>query len=158
MYPIQKQRYKNKEWVNTVYIRVVLFFPFCCCFTLSTVTQTKLFHSISEMFFNFLTRKNSLRKTFLLECVRSGAQQAAKKAGILARNSHTPVASDLTYHFSHMRKNVTSSGAPNDNFRKISVRKTICDLEFSEHLFKISCLPASPRIFEHLKNGIIAHF
>ena len=26
------------------------------------------------------------------------------------------------------------SGAPNDNFRKISVRKTIWDLEFSEHL------------------------
>ena len=50
------------------------------------------------------------------------------------------------------------SGVPNDNFRKISVRKTICDLEFSEHLFKISCWPASPRIFEHLKNGIIADF
>ena len=28
----------------------------------------------------------------------------------------------------------TVSGAPNVNFRKISVRKTICDLEFSEHL------------------------
>ena len=27
-----------------------------------------------------------------------------------------------------------SSGAPNDNFRKISVRKMIWDLEFSEHL------------------------
>ena len=27
-----------------------------------------------------------------------------------------------------------SAGAPNNNFRKISVRKTICDLEFSEHL------------------------
>ena len=27
------------------------------------------------------------------------------------------------------------SGAPNVNFRKISVRKTIWDLEFSEHLF-----------------------
>ena len=26
------------------------------------------------------------------------------------------------------------AGAPNDNFRKISVRKTIWDLEFSEHL------------------------
>ena len=50
------------------------------------------------------------------------------------------------------------TGAPNVNFGKISVRKTICDLEFSEHLFKISCLPVSPRIFEHLKNGIIAHF
>ena len=23
---------------------------------------------------------------------------------------------------------------------------------------QISCLPASPRIFEHLKNGVIAHF
>ena len=31
--------------------------------------------------FHFLTRKNSLRKTFLLECVRSGAQQAARKGG-----------------------------------------------------------------------------
>ena len=28
----------------------------------------------------------------------------------------------------------TVSGAPNVNFRKISVRKTICDLEFSEYL------------------------
>ena len=26
------------------------------------------------------------------------------------------------------------TGEPNDNFRKISVRKTIRDLEFSEHL------------------------
>ena len=29
---------------------------------------------------------------------------------------------------------VHDTGAPNVNFRKISVRKTICDLEFSEHL------------------------
>ena len=28
----------------------------------------------------------------------------------------------------------SSSGAPNVNFRKMSVRKTISDLEFSEHL------------------------
>ena len=41
----------------------------------------KLFHSISKMFFTFLMRKNSLRKTFLLKCVRSGAQQAARKGG-----------------------------------------------------------------------------
>ena len=51
------------------------------------------------------------------------------------------------------------TGAPNVNLRKISVRKTIWDLEFSEHICcKISCLPASPSIFEHLKNGITAHF
>ena len=50
-------------------------------------------------------------------------------------------------------------GTPNVNFRKISVWKTmIWDLEFSEHFCKISCLPASPRIFKHLKNGIITHF
>ena len=34
------------------------------------------------------------------------------------------------------------------------------DLRFriSNICCKISCLPASPRIFEHVKNGIIAHF
>ena len=52
----------------------------------------------------------------------------------------------------------TWPAAPNVNFRKISVRKTIWDLEFAEHCCKISCLPASPRIFEHLKNGAIVHF
>ena len=52
-----------------------------------------------------------------------------------------------------------TSGAPNVTFRKISVWNTIWDLEFSEHLScKISCLPASPRIFKLLENGIIAHF
>ena len=49
-------------------------------------------------------------------------------------------------------------GHPTTIFGKISVRKTIWELEFSEHLCKISCLPASPRIFEHLKYGIIAYF
>ena len=29
---------------------------------------------------------------------------------------------------------------------------------FGTFVVKISCLPASPTIFEHLKNGIIAHF
>ena len=46
-------------------------------------------------------------------------------------------------------------GAPNVNFRKMSVRQT----NFQNICCKSSCLPASPRIFEHLKkNGIIAHF
>ena len=46
-----------------------------------------------------------------------------------------------------------TSGAPNVNFRKISVRKTIWNLEFSAHFCKISCFPASSRIFEHIKKG-----
>ena len=51
------------------------------------------------------------------------------------------------------------AGAPKDNFRKIicsedNLRSRIFG-SFSE---KISCLPASPRIFELQKNRIIAHF
>ena len=72
---------------HNISLRLVLFFLFRCCFASSpqfslwTVKQTKPFHSISEMFFIFLARKNSSRKTFLLECVQSGAQQAARKGG-----------------------------------------------------------------------------
>ena len=80
-----KQSGSDKK--HNISLRLVLFFPFRCCFagssqfSLSKVKQTKLFHSISEMFFTFLVRKNSLSKTFLVECVRSGAQQAARKGG-----------------------------------------------------------------------------
>ena len=72
---------------HNISLRLVLFFLFRCCFagspqfSLSTVKQMKVFHSISEMFFTSLTRKTPLRKTFLLECVWSGAQQAATKGG-----------------------------------------------------------------------------
>ena len=81
------ERQSSSDKKHNKSLRLVLFIPFRCCFagslpfSLSTVKQTKLFYSISEMFFTFLTRKNSLRKTFLLECVRSGAQQAARKGG-----------------------------------------------------------------------------
>ena len=69
---------------------LVLFFPFRCCFagslpfSLSTVKQTKLFHSISEMFFTFLAR------TFLVECVRSGAASCNKRREFW-RKTHTPL-------------------------------------------------------------------
>ena len=51
------------------------------------------------------------------------------------------------------------SGAPNGNFRE-----NICSEDhlrtriFGTFVVKFSCLPASPRIFEHLQNGIITHF
>ena len=50
---------------------------------------------------------------------------------------------------------VSTSGAPNVNFRKISVRKTIWEWStiFGIVVVKISCLPASARILEHLKHG-----
>ena len=79
-------RQSSSDKKHNISLRLVLFFPFRSCFagspqfSLSTVKQTKLFHSISEMFFTFLVRKNSLSKTFFVEC-RSGAQQAARKGG-----------------------------------------------------------------------------
>ena len=50
------------------------------------------------------------------------------------------------------------SGAPNDNFRKNLFGGRFDILNFRDICCKISYLPASPRIFEHVKNGIIAHF
>ena len=50
-------------------------------------------------------------------------------------------------------------GAPNDNFRKnICSEDDLRSRIFETFCCKISCLPASPRIFEHLNNGIIAYF
>ena len=75
-------RQSSSDKKHNISLRLVLFFPFRCCFagspqfSLPTVKQTKLLHSISEMFFTFL---KILRKTFLLECVRMGAYQAARK-------------------------------------------------------------------------------
>ena len=73
-------------------LRLVLFFPFRCCFagslqfTSSTVKQTKLFHS----------KKNTSRKNFFVEWLRRGAASGKRleKAGILARKSHTSLVSD----------------------------------------------------------------
>ena len=49
---------------------------------------------------------------------------------------------------------IAVAGAPNDDFRK-----NICsEDDFRIICCKISCLPASPMIFEHQKNGIIAYF
>ena len=61
-------------------LRLVLFFPFHCCFAGSlqssslTVKQTKLFHYNFRDVFHFFTRK-----TFLVECLRSGAARGAAK-------------------------------------------------------------------------------
>ena len=73
-------------------LRLVLFIPFRCCFagslpfSLSTVKQTKLFHSISEMFFIFLARKTLRVKLFS----RSGAASRNKRREFW-REIHTPL-------------------------------------------------------------------
>ena len=88
-------------------LRLVLFIPFRWCFagslpfSLSTVKEKKLFHFISEIFPLFY----SLSKTFLVECVRSGAQQAAIKGGNFGAKLAHPCGFwlDVSF-FSHVKK------------------------------------------------------
>ena len=49
-------------------------------------------------------------------------------------------------------------GHPTSIFRKYQFGRQFQIWNFRNISCKISCLPASPRIFEHLNNGIIAHF
>ena len=106
------ERQTSSDKKHNKSLRLVLFIPFRCCFagslpfSLSTVKQTKLFHSISEMFFIFLRRKTLWEKLFSSNVCKAGLSKLEEKAGILARNSHTYLASDWTYHFSLMWKNV----------------------------------------------------
>ena len=54
--------------------------------------------------FHFFSKKNSLSESFLIECVQSGAASCNKRREFWPRNSHTSVASDWMYHFSHTWK------------------------------------------------------
>ena len=89
------ERQSSSDKNHNKSLRLVLFFPFRCCFagslqfSLSTVKQTKLFHSISEMCFHFFSEKKSLSKTFLVECLRSGAATCNKRREFW-RETHTP--------------------------------------------------------------------
>ena len=103
------ERQSSSDKKHNKSLRLVLFIPFrsrfagFLPFSLSTVKQTKLFHSISEMFFTFLARNTLWVKLFSLNVCE--ALEAALQAGISARNSHTSVVSDWTYHFSHTCEN-----------------------------------------------------
>ena len=79
------ERQSSSDKKHNKSLLLVLFFPFRCCFagslpfSLSTVKQTKLFHSHFRNVFHFFSEKNSLSKTFLVECVRSRAASCNKR-------------------------------------------------------------------------------
>ena len=89
--------------------------PFRCCFagslpfSLSTVKQTNLFHSISEKFFTFLARKTLWVKLFSLIVLRSGAASCNERREFW-RETLTPLWLrigfwlDVSFFFSHMKK------------------------------------------------------
>ena len=89
------ERQSSSDKKHNKSLRLVLFFPFRCCFAgslpfcLSTVKQTKLFHSISEMFFTFLARKTLWVKLFSLNVCK--AALSCNKRRHFWRETHTPL-------------------------------------------------------------------
>ena len=77
-------------------LRLVLFIPFRCCFagslpfSLSTVKQTKLFYSTSEMFFTLLAR-NTLWVNFSRWMCANECAASCNNRREFRRETHTPL-------------------------------------------------------------------
>ena len=104
------ERQSSSDKRHNKSLRLVLFLPFRCCFagslpfSLSTVKQTKLFHSISEMFFNFLARKTLWVKLFSLNEGEAALQAAIKGGNFGAKLTHLcGFWLDVSF-FSHVKK------------------------------------------------------
>ena len=88
------ERQSSSDKKHNKSLRLVLFFPFRCCFAgslpfpLSTVKQTipLQFRNV----FHFFSEKNSLSKTFLVECVRSDTASCNKRREFWPK-THTPL-------------------------------------------------------------------
>ena len=98
---LNRRRSSSNEKHN-LSLRLVLFFPFCCCFSgslqlsPSTVKQTKLFHSNFRDVLHFFMRKTLREKLFFFKCLRSGAVRALQAASAYKRReywreTHTPL-------------------------------------------------------------------
>ena len=95
----------NWKWVNLSKMA-----GFGCCFagslpfSLLTAKQTKLFHSISKMFFTFLARKTLWVKLFSLNVCEAALQAAIKGGNFGAKLTHLcGFWLDVSF-FSHMKK------------------------------------------------------
>ena len=75
------KRHSSPDKKHNLSLRLVLFFPFLCCFAgsiqSSTAKQMKLFNSNFQDVFYFFYEKNTPRKLFLFECLRSALQTAS---------------------------------------------------------------------------------
>ena len=104
----ERQSSSNKKHNKS--LRLVLFFPFRCCFagslpfSLWKVKQTKLFHSISGMFFTFLARKTLWVKLFSLNVCEAALQGAIKGGNFGATLTHLCCFWLDVSFFSHVKK------------------------------------------------------
>ena len=121
------ERQSSSDKKHNKSLRLVLFIPFRCCFagslpfSLSTVKQTKLSHSISEMFFTFLTRKTLWVKLFSLNVCEAALQAAIKGWNFGAKLKHLcGFWLDVSF-FSHVKKHRLQYIAPmHDYVRRVN--------------------------------------
>ena len=103
---------------------------------------------------------SKLRLPFILQLAN---QSANKKATISLIASvsffyHRYLILQLWFSWRVIYTGATIQGHPTTIFGKYLFGRRFQIQNFRNICCKISCLPASPRIFELLKNGIIAHF
>ena len=106
------ERQSSSDKKHNKSLRLVLFIPFRCCFpgslpfSLSTVKQTKLFYSISEIFFTFLARNTLwvLKKLFSLNVCEAALQAEIKGGNFCAKLPHLCCFWLDVSFFSHVKK------------------------------------------------------
>ena len=118
----ERQSSSDKKYKNS--LRLVLFIAFRCCFagslpfSLSRVKKkkTKLFHSISEMFFTFLARITLWVKLFSLNVCEALLQAAIKGGNFGAKLTHLCGFWLDASFFSHVKKHRSRLWLARTNF------------------------------------------
>ena len=97
--------------------------------------------------FGFSTRSSSFFSWHIIHKLRSAfCSLSGSGSGLLMLKDNKASLTNIKailQHYSISTQSNRKSGAPNVNFRKISVRKTIWDMEFSKHSlqnFVLACL------------------
>ena len=138
------ERQSSSDKKHNKSLRLVLFFPFRCCFagslpfSLSTVKQTKLFHSISGMFFTFLARKTLWVKLFSLNVCEAALQAAIKGGNFGAKLTHLyGFWLDVSF-FSHVKKQ-RSRFWLDVSFYNLQTFRGVCQVYFYDFLPNSAC-------------------
>ena len=129
---------------------------YCSCKQILLIYPTDLFTSVIELTitqhsvwqYRIVRRSDLLQDQFNNRCLNYMYVYWV----VPPKNSSTWVNNNKYMYFSN------TPGHPLSIFGKYLFGWRFEIWNFRNICCKISCLPASPRIFEHLKNGIIAHF
>ena len=103
---VLRQKAQHKLTSCSVFPLPLLFRRLSTVFFIDSETNETIPFHFWNVFHFFNEKKTLWEKLFTSNVCEAGLSKLQEKAGILARNSHTSVASDWTYHFSHTWKNI----------------------------------------------------